>query len=94
MNRYRYRFHSVIACAFAACALVFGAVVLPVYQFAVATCRAVKNFALDGFKLAANQGEGLGRPQVRMVQAKAFVARLIKRDRPVITSTWRHCPST
>lgn len=30
---------------------------------------------------------------VPFVQARAFVARLIKRERPVLTSDWRMCPS-
>ncbi len=33
-------------------------------------------------------------PQRPLVQARAFVLRLLKRERPVITNDWRLCPST
>jgi hypothetical protein len=29
-----------------------------------------------------------------VVQAKAFILRMVKRERPVITSSWRMCQST
>ena len=32
-------------------------------------------------------------PKVAFVQAKAFVQRIAKRERPIMTSTWRMCPS-
>lgn len=34
------------------------------------------------------------RAEVPLVQARAFVMRLAKRERPVTTSRWRMCPST
>lgn len=46
------------------------------------------------FGLKLFQAEPTGRnPAVRIVQAKAFVARILKRERPVLTSAWRMCPS-
>lgn len=33
-------------------------------------------------------------PEVRVIQAKAFQARIEKRERPQLTSGWRMCPST
>ena len=33
------------------------------------------------------------RPQIQQVQAVAFSAGIIKRDRPRVFSTWRMCPS-
>ena len=32
-------------------------------------------------------------PSVRIVQAKAFMQRIVKRERPVVTASWRTCPS-
>jgi len=32
-------------------------------------------------------------PAVLLAQAKAFTLRLIKRERPVVTASWRMCPS-
>ncbi|RYF27557.1 MAG: hypothetical protein EOO23_07875 [Comamonadaceae bacterium] len=70
-------------------------VVAPVVYAAVATCRWLKDFALDAFKVVGGSGEGMGRPAlVRLVQAKAFVLRLAKRERPELTGSWRMCPST
>lgn len=36
----------------------------------------------------------LARPDTPLVQARAFVMRLAKRERPITTSRWRMCPST
>lgn len=49
--------------------------------------------AIDfGLQLFANEPGGRS-PSVRILQAKAFVQRLVKRDRPVVTASWRACPS-
>lgn len=34
------------------------------------------------------------RPRVALVKARAFMDRLVKRDRPTVTPFWRMCPST
>ena len=53
--------------------------------------RAVQ--AIDfGLKLFATDLGGRN-PSVRIVQAKAFVQRIIKRERPIVTASWRACPS-
>lgn len=39
-------------------------------------------------------GEVSSQPTVQRVRAHAFVARLLKRERPHVTSGWRMCPST
>jgi hypothetical protein len=62
-------------------------------------CTSVYHLACDfvssGLKLAARtEGDGLGRPTVLQVQARAFVLRLAKRERPHVRSQWRMCPST
>ena len=33
-------------------------------------------------------------PRVALVKARAFMANLVKRDRPTVTPYWRMCPST
>lgn len=50
-------------------------------------------FAISALQLAATEPTGRMPALVAMVQAKAFAIRLAKRERPVITSTWRMCPS-
>lgn len=63
----------------------------------VSAYYAVKKFTFDlasdafaAFGAKAETGTG---PAVQRVQAKAFQRRIEKRERPVVTSTWRMCPS-
>lgn len=91
----RTRFSCFLSLAMAGCLLIaataYTACVAPI----VFAARAVKDWALDGFKLATkDEGFGLGRPQVPFVQARAFVLRLAKRERPQLSGSWRMCPST
>lgn len=51
-------------------------------------------FAISALKLAGKTPDDRMPAIVALVQAKAFVIRLAKRERPTITSTWRMCPST
>lgn len=51
-------------------------------------------FAISALKLAKQATDDRMPAIVALVQAKAFVIRLAKRERPVITTTWRMCPST
>jgi hypothetical protein len=78
-------FRSVLAFAALACAAASSTF--------VATVRAIKNLVLDGFKLAVPAVEAR-RPAVLFVQARAFVLRLAKRQRPEVSGSWRMCPST
>ncbi len=57
-----------------------------------AAYRVVKKLVADGFKLMerADSARVAERP---LVQAKAFVQRLAKRERPTVTPGWRMCPS-
>lgn len=68
--------------------------VTPAVGLAVATCRKLKTLVLDGFKLAANELESQRKPAVWRIQARAFIQRLAKRDRPELSGSWRMCPST
>lgn len=83
---------AVMACiSFASAAVAWAR---PVFEVAVATARAAKNLVLDGFKLAANADAEKTRSVLPFVQAKSFVQRLVKRERPEVTGGWRMCPST
>ncbi len=82
-------------------AIGIAAVCSPVISMAYAVHRTVKrakDWLVDtisfGFKLAGNGGgSSCGPAAVMLVQAKAFVLRLAKRERPELTSSWRMCPS-
>ncbi len=87
------RFTSLIV---AAAALCMAAASTAYRQTADAVCtfaRAFKNVVLDGFKLAAQLDSGKALAVVPFVQAKAFVLRIIKRERPEVSTSWRMCPS-
>lgn len=84
---------SFLAIALLACASLAAACYHAVADPLVAVCRMAKSFVLDACALAANENSGVSKPFVQRVQAKAFVQRLAKRERPVVTSSWRMCPS-
>jgi len=54
---------------------------------------AVHGFILGALELA-HQTTAVRQPAVLLLQARAFTMRLIKRERPVVTASWRMCPST
>lgn len=87
-------FRALLACA--ALAAVAYSAFSHVADTVVATCRAVKNFAIDKFLLAvdviARQEPAIG-SAVWFSRVGAFVARIVKRERPVVESSWRMCPS-
>lgn len=57
------------------------------------SCRAFKNLLVDNFLSLAVATPSA--PQVAgYPQAKSFQARIEKRERPVLTNSWRMCPST
>ena len=59
-----------------------------------AVWRGVCTFAAEVVRVIAPKALTDTTPAVRKAQAKAFVQRLAKRERPVVTSSWRMCPST
>lgn len=83
---------ALLACASLAC-VAYSAVERAV-GYAVSAYTRVKAWVLDGFALAATKSDARTPVPVPLVQAKAFVLRLAKRERPVLTSSWRMCPST
>ncbi|AVQ81663.1 hypothetical protein [Variovorax sp. PMC12] len=83
---------ALIALAAASSAVAIG------FGYVAAGARAVYRVACDlvsgGLKLAARiDGAGFARPAVLLTQARAFVLRLAKRERPHLTPGWRMCPS-
>ncbi len=79
----------------------FAMVLLACTAFAIACTEAVavgftklKAWMFDGIALVAGDTGTLSQPVKNIVQAKAFVLRIAKRERPVVTSSWRMCPST
>lgn len=55
--------------------------------------QACTRFVLRGVEIIARRDTVPLRPVVNLVQAKAFVQRIMKRERPVMTVGWRMCPS-
>jgi hypothetical protein len=87
---------SFLAIALLACASLASvayAVVAPMVIAVVGFARRLKTLALDGIALVGGGSSDLNPISIRIVQAKAFVQRIAKRERPVVTSSWRMCPS-
>lgn len=91
MKRSRLFSIALLACA--------AAMTVAVYTYdravsAVSTAWAcAKSFLFDGIKLVAGMPEAPKEPAVLLVKAKAFVQRIVKRERPMVTPGWRMCPS-
>lgn len=79
---------ALLACASLALAC-FHAVANPV----IASCRRFKDVVLYGFKLAEIEPIEKPRQAKLRVRAKSYVASIMKRQRPVVTSSWRMCSS-
>ena len=90
---------------FASIALVAAAVmttswraVTDVASMAVEAFRRAKfaicDFAAAAVKTVAEKFAAISLIRVPLLQARAFVTRLAKRERPVLTASWRMCPST
>lgn len=92
MKRFR-TFLAVLAIAAAGAIAAAVHIMEPVVTAARRAFGAVRDVVLYGFELAA-QKTAVRQPAVLLLQAKAFVLRLIKRERPVVTASWRMCPST
>lgn len=84
---------SLVAFAMAGLALAVAATDRVASIFQSAYCG-VRDFFLDVVATVSGPVERMQAPAVRLVQAKAFVMRLVKRERPVVTNAWRMCPST
>lgn len=96
MKRFLFAPLLLLASLALACATFMADRVSDGYSMGKALIHATRNHianAIDfGLQLFANEPSGRN-PSVRIVQAKAFVQRLVKRERPVVTASWRACPS-
>lgn len=88
-------FRGFISLALAACVAFSALAVASIYHVAdtvITSCRAFKNLLVDNFMGMAFTDpftpKATGYPQ-----AKAYKARIEKRERPVLTNSWRMCPS-
>lgn len=80
-----------VACAMAAGVLVVAASSHMV-NVVVTSCRAFKDRLVANFMDLATPT--LSEPEaVPFARAKEFKARIEKRERPVLTASWRQCPS-
>jgi hypothetical protein len=77
------------AFAVAACSAVADRVVSAVYSAGYF----LKALVLEAVELAGNKAASLRRAVVWFVWAKAFTLRIAKRQRPMVSSSWRMCPS-
>ncbi len=93
MRSFSRSFRSVLVAA--ACAVIAAASYAAdrVDHYASAVYGSVRNFLFGAVHAVAGPVERMQAPSVRLVQAKAFVLRIAKRERPVVTSAWRMCPS-
>ena len=83
----------LFAVAVLACASFVSSSLAALHEFAIATYRGVKGLIYDGFKLMARVDDAHARPAIAVVQAKAHAQAFMKRERPVLTGSWRMCPS-
>ena len=81
---------SFFAMALLACA----SVAVACYGAVTVGFTKLKAWMLDGIALVAGDSGALSQPVKRVMQAKAFMLRIAKRERPVLTASWRMCPST
>lgn len=65
-----------------------------VVGLAVSTLRIFKIVSQKALSLFAVENDAKSAVVIAFVQAKAFVLRIIKRERPVVSTEWRMCPST
>lgn len=86
-------FVSLLAVCAVAAATVFASASYHLVQTVYIGCRAFKDLLVDGFMALATAQTG--KPEiVPFVRARSFVLRIAKRERPVVTASWRMCPST
>lgn len=78
---------------YAALAMAATACIVSIRDSFASFAQACKRLALHFVDIVAPAAETLQRPAVAFVQAKAFVQRIVKRERPVMTASWRMCPS-
>ena len=93
-NMKRSFFASIALLACAALASVAVATYDRVTSSAISAWANIKAFVAEGVAVVAGPAAEVKGSMVFLVQAKAFLLRLAKRERPVLTESWRMCPST
>lgn len=94
MKRTLYAVCMLLAASFTACWRITTEAthqVVAVYRFAK---EAIRDFCLSAVKTVATAFRLRSMLQVSLIQAKTYVIRLAKRERPELTGSWRMCPST
>lgn len=84
---------SFYSLALAACALA-GSVVGVLARPLVLAYHYVTGHVASACAMAAQTPKAKDRKPVWFVKPKAYASALAKRERPVLTSAWRLCPST
>ena len=84
---------SLLGLAVLACLSFAAGAIATVRDFAVEVYATVKAVVFDGFAIVARVGAESNGPVRELVQAKSFTQRIEKRERPVLTGSWRMCPS-
>jgi hypothetical protein len=87
-------FFSLVFALAAICWCSVQDILSPVVDLGVAAFRMVKVFTVNALQLAVTKNDDKGAAVVGFIQAKQFVIRIIKRERPVVSTEWRMCPST
>lgn len=94
MKRSLFAIATVLLLALTFCAEAAAATFHKSADYARVCLASCTDFALKVFTGPAPMLEPIDAlPQSRMLQARAFLGRLVKRDRPVVSATWRMCPS-
>jgi hypothetical protein len=88
------RMFSLVLAAVALCSAAVVSTYRQAVEVAVSSYRTIQRVVFFGFELAAGTKANTARTVLPFVQAKAFVLRIIKRDRPIVSNDWRMCPST
>ncbi len=90
------RLFAIAAIACAAAAGAFASAAVASRDYVVAAVHRAWDFVVEGLRVtpavqpvSPSQRE----PSVALVAAKAFILRLVKRERPRVTPMWRMCPS-
>lgn len=87
--KHRFLSFALMTCAFAAAAFHSFAV-----EPIIAAYRMARGFVSDAFKAVGESSTSADLNPVSLrLKFKAFTQRIEKRERPVVTSSWRMCPS-
>lgn len=85
---------AIIACAAAADAFALAAVASR--DYVVSAVHRAWDFVTYGFRVSVDVRRIINvkdNTRVQLVAAKAFIMRMMKRERPTVTPIWRMCPS-